>query len=197
MRGGSLSVSLVSLPSLLSLVSRSALLVCPVLAVIEAGARTLQASGGIWTTHFKNFQPLRLQSIVDYFIDFVTIIVVAVPGELRCHGACSTMCGADRAVLAEGLPLAVTISLAYSVQKMQKDQNLVRVMAACETMGGATNICSDKTGTLTQNLMTVTEGYFQGQPYANRLPTQVPRASPCFPRADLRAALTSRMVWPG
>mmetsp|Transcript_17025 Transcript_17025/g.41167 ORF Transcript_17025/g.41167 Transcript_17025/m.41167 type:complete len:1074 (+) Transcript_17025:256-3477(+) len=109
------------------------------------------ASGGIWTTHFKNFQPLRLQSIVDYFIDFVTIIVVAVP---------------------EGLPLAVTISLAYSVQKMQKDQNLVRVMAACETMGGATNICSDKTGTLTQNLMTVTEGYFQGQPYANRLPTQ-------------------------
>jgi len=72
----------------------------------------------------------------------------------------------------EGLPLAVTISLAYSVQKMQKDKNLVRIMAACETMGGATNICSDKTGTLTENLMTVTEGYFQGQPYSNRLPTQ-------------------------
>jgi P-type E1-E2 ATPase len=51
----------------------------------------------------------------------------------------------------EGLPLAVTIALAYSVKKMQSDKNLVRVMAACETMGGCTNICSDKTGTLTQN----------------------------------------------
>mmetsp|Transcript_46065 Transcript_46065/g.109063 ORF Transcript_46065/g.109063 Transcript_46065/m.109063 type:complete len:1060 (+) Transcript_46065:180-3359(+) len=110
-----------------------------------------ETAGKIWTTHFKNFQPLRLQSIVEFFIDFVTIIVVAVP---------------------EGLPLAVTISLAYSVQKMQKDQNLVRIMAACETMGGATNICSDKTGTLTENLMTVTEGYFQGQPYSGRLPAQ-------------------------
>ncbi len=63
----------------------------------------------------------------------------------------------------EGLPLAVTISLAYSVKRMQSDMNLVRVMAACETMGGATNICSDKTGTLTQNLMTVNEGYMGGK----------------------------------
>ncbi len=63
----------------------------------------------------------------------------------------------------EGLPLAVTISLAYSVQRMQADHNLVRHMAACETMGGATNICSDKTGTLTENLMTVTQGYFAGR----------------------------------
>lgn len=46
----------------------------------------------------------------------------------------------------EGLPLAVTISLAYSMFKMMKDNNLVRHLAACETMGGATNICSDKTG---------------------------------------------------
>ncbi len=63
----------------------------------------------------------------------------------------------------EGLPLAVTISLAYSVQRMQADNNLVRHMAACETMGGATNICSDKTGTLTENLMTVTQGFFAGR----------------------------------
>jgi P-type Ca2+ transporter type 2C len=63
----------------------------------------------------------------------------------------------------EGLPLAVTISLAYSVQRMQTDNNLVRVMAACETMGGATNICSDKTGTLTENLMTVAQGFFAGR----------------------------------
>lgn len=56
----------------------------------------------------------------------------------------------------EGLPLAVTLSLAFSVKKMLVDQNLVRKMEACETMGGANNICSDKTGTLTKNQMTLT-----------------------------------------
>ena len=65
----------------------------------------------------------------------VTIVVVAVP---------------------EGLPLAVMISLAYSVRKMLKDQNFVKRLASCEIMGGANNICSDKTGTLTLNKMTVT-----------------------------------------
>lgn len=64
----------------------------------------------------------------------VTVIVVAIP---------------------EGLPLAVTISLAYSVGKMYKENNLVRRLHASETMGGANEICSDKTGTLTQNKMTV------------------------------------------
>jgi P-type E1-E2 ATPase len=63
--------------------------------------------------------------VVSFIIVAVTIIVVAVP---------------------EGLPLAVTISLAFSVIKMSAEQNLVRHLAACETMGGATNICSDKTG---------------------------------------------------
>ena len=76
-----------------------------------------------------------------FFIFAVTIIVVAVP---------------------EGLPLAVTISLAYSMGQMMKDNNFVRVLAACETMGGATAICSDKTGTLTENRMTVVEGWFAG-----------------------------------
>ncbi len=71
---------------------------------------------------------------LEFFIFAVTIVVVAVP---------------------EGLPLAVTISLAYSMNKMVKDNNFVRVLAACETMGGATAICSDKTGTLTENKMTV------------------------------------------
>eukprot|EP00300_Choanocystis_sp_HF-7_P021906 c21009_g1_i1.p1 GENE.c21009_g1_i1~~c21009_g1_i1.p1 ORF type:complete len:1007 (+),score=241.13 c21009_g1_i1:83-3103(+) len=79
----------------------------------------------------------ELKILLDYLILAITIVVVAVP---------------------EGLPLAVTISLAYSMTKMMKDQNLVRKLAACETMGGATNICSDKTGTLTENRMTVTEG---------------------------------------
>lgn len=79
---------------------------------------------------------------VQFFLFAITIIVVAVP---------------------EGLPLAVTISLAYSMKKMMKDNNFVRVLAACETMGGATAICSDKTGTLTQNRMTVVEGWFSGK----------------------------------
>ena len=82
---------------------------------------------------------------LDFFIFAVTIVVVAVP---------------------EGLPLAVTISLAYSMGKMMKDNNFVRVLAACETMGGATAICSDKTGTLTENRMTVVEGNFCGVNYS-------------------------------
>lgn len=76
-----------------------------------------------------------LKKFVEYIIISVSLIVMAVP---------------------EGLPLAVTISLAYSVGKMKDENNLVRFLAACETMGGANNICSDKTGTLTKNQMTVT-----------------------------------------
>lgn len=82
----------------------------------------------------KSWAWSELGTIVQYLISAITIVVVAVP---------------------EGLPLAVTISLAYSMMKMMKDQNLVRHLEACETMGGATNICSDKTGTLTENRMTV------------------------------------------
>lgn len=66
----------------------------------------------------------------------VTLVVVAVP---------------------EGLPMAVTLSLAYSMRRMLKTNNLVRKMHACETMGATTVICTDKTGTLTQNLMSVDE----------------------------------------
>jgi len=84
----------------------------------------------------------ELGIIVNYIITAITIIVVAVP---------------------EGLPLAVTLSLAYSMMRMMKDQNLVRHLAACETMGGATNICSDKTGTLTQNIMTVVKVQINGE----------------------------------
>lgn len=57
----------------------------------------------------------------------------------------------------EGLPLAVMISLAYSVKKMLVDQNFVKRLTSCEIMGGANNICSDKTGTLTKNIMTWTQ----------------------------------------
>ncbi|XP_071753885.1 plasma membrane calcium-transporting ATPase 2 isoform X6 [Centroberyx gerrardi] len=82
--------------------------------------------------------PVYIQYFVKFFIIGVTVLVVAVP---------------------EGLPLAVTISLAYSVKKMMKDNNLVRHLDACETMGNATAICSDKTGTLTTNRMTAVQCY--------------------------------------
>ena len=78
--------------------------------------------------------------IVENFIVAITIIVVAIP---------------------EGLPLAVTIALAYSVGKMKDENNLVRYLQACETMGGVNNICTDKTGTLTKNLMTVTKVFIE------------------------------------
>jgi Ca2+-transporting ATPase len=92
------------------------------------------------------------EHVLKAFIMGVTIVVVAVP---------------------EGLPLAVTLSLAYSTQKMMHDMNLIRVLAACETMGNATNICSDKTGTLTQNRMTVVEAYLMGEYYDARELSQV------------------------
>ena len=82
-------------------------------------------------------------SFVSYLLQTimiaVTLIVVAVP---------------------EGLPMAVTLSLAYSMRRMLKTNNLVRKMHACETMGTTTVICTDKTGTLTQNQMRVYETYF-------------------------------------
>ncbi|KAI8806543.1 hypothetical protein BJ742DRAFT_680028, partial [Cladochytrium replicatum] len=78
-----------------------------------------------------------VKDMLDVIISGVTLIVVAVP---------------------EGLPLAVTLSLAYATIRMLKDQNLVRHLMACETMGNATTICSDKTGTLTLNRMTVVAG---------------------------------------
>ena len=62
----------------------------------------------------------------------------------------------------EGLPLAVMISLAYSVKKMLADQNFVKRLSSCEIMGGANNICSDKTGTLTKNQMTWTQIWVGG-----------------------------------
>lgn len=76
----------------------------------------------------------QYKHMVDFLILGLTVLVVAIP---------------------EGLPLAVTISLAYSVNKMQKENNLVKRFHACETMGGANMICSDKTGTLTTNQMTI------------------------------------------
>uniref|UniRef100_A0A8C1V0M7 Calcium-transporting ATPase n=1 Tax=Cyprinus carpio TaxID=7962 RepID=A0A8C1V0M7_CYPCA len=100
---------------------------------------TFVIQGMTWLTECT---PIYVQYFVKFFIIGVTVLVVAVP---------------------EGLPLAVTISLAYSVKKMMKDNNLVRHLDACETMGNATAICSDKTGTLTTNRMTVVQIYIGDQ----------------------------------
>ncbi|KAJ1837142.1 plasma membrane calcium, partial [Coemansia sp. RSA 2703] len=72
----------------------------------------------------------------------------------------------------EGLPMAVTIALAYATTKMLKDGNLVRQLAACETMGGATVVCTDKTGTLTQNKMTVVRGFIAEREMRSRSDAQ-------------------------
>ncbi|KAI6694212.1 hypothetical protein NL676_021922, partial [Syzygium grande] len=77
-----------------------------------------------------------VDSVVKIIAAAVTIVVVAIP---------------------EGLPLAVTLTLAYSMKRMMADQAMVRKLSACETMGSATTICTDKTGTLTMNQMKVTK----------------------------------------
>lgn len=91
------------------------------------------------TFDWLSFGAYMLQSVMIA----VTLVVVAVP---------------------EGLPMAVTLSLAYSMRRMLKTNNLVRKMHACETMGATTVICTDKTGTLTQNQMQVYKTNFFGEP---------------------------------
>ena len=103
---------------------------------------TFLIEGKSWNFNYLN-------NFVQFFIVGITVIVVAVP---------------------EGLPLAVTMSLAYAVRKMTKDNNLVRHLDACETMGNATTICSDKTGTLTTNRMTVVQSYICDTRFVNEVP---------------------------
>ena len=97
--------------------------------------------------YFVNTPEFEWVHFLAYFLQTlmvaVTLVVVAVP---------------------EGLPMAVTLSLAYSMRRMLKTNNLVRKMHACETMGATTVICTDKTGTLTQNQMQVYKTNFFGKP---------------------------------
>ncbi len=97
---------------------------------------------GLW--NYENMSLIDISSeVLANFMIAVTLIVVSVP---------------------EGLPMSVTLSLALSMNRMLKTNNLVRKMHACETMGAATVICTDKTGTLTQNRMQVHETNFFGLP---------------------------------
>eukprot|EP01065_Artemidia_motanka_P047011 TRINITY_DN7259_c0_g1_i2.p1 TRINITY_DN7259_c0_g1~~TRINITY_DN7259_c0_g1_i2.p1 ORF type:complete len:1236 (+),score=253.18 TRINITY_DN7259_c0_g1_i2:130-3837(+) len=111
------------------------------LGIVVAGLLflTLTVASAAKASYYGDSYDFKL--ILDFAIVAVAIIVVAVP---------------------EGLPLSVTIALAFSMGAMQKENNLVRSLAACETMGAATNICSDKTGTLTTNNMTQVESHVGG-----------------------------------
>ena len=104
-------------------------------AVLLLFVLTIRFIAGLGSNN--NSSAFKAQQWLDVLIVAVTVIVVAVP---------------------EGLPLAVTLALAFATTRMLKENNLVRVLRACETMGNATTICSDKTGTLTQNKMTVVAG---------------------------------------
>ncbi len=113
---------------------------------ISYGIAALIVVGRIFL-YFQGDAPFDWLPFLGYLLQTlmvaVTLVVVAVP---------------------EGLPMAVTLSLAYSMRRMLKTNNLVRKMHACETMGATTVICTDKTGTLTQNQMQVYKTNFFGNP---------------------------------
>jgi Ca2+-transporting ATPase len=115
--------------------------------------------------------------LLNAFVIMVIIIVVAVP---------------------EGLPMSVTVSLALAMRKMTRANSLVRQLVACETIGSATVICSDKTGTLTQNKMQVVRLHFDGQSFERGSPGWIKLESPDWLRDStpkgfivLNAALNS------
>lgn len=126
-----LQVKLTKLAAEIGYVGSAIAILTVVVLVVQFCIKEFLINGKNWHGFYYNY-------FVHFFIIGVTVLVVAIP---------------------EGLPLAVTISLAYSVKKMMKDNNLVRHLDACETMGNATIICSDKTGTLTTNRMTVVQIY--------------------------------------
>ncbi|MDR1562211.1 MAG: calcium-translocating P-type ATPase, PMCA-type [Dysgonamonadaceae bacterium] len=124
------------LDGLANLITKSSYAIA-VLIVIGRLIQYFAGAGGLDVTDWVHFGSYVLQTIMIA----VTVIVVAVP---------------------EGLPMSVTLSLALSMKRMLSTNNLVRRMHACETMGAATVICTDKTGTLTQNQMKIYETKFYG-----------------------------------
>ncbi|XWS64693.1 hypothetical protein CRYUN_Cryun05aG0025200 [Craigia yunnanensis] len=113
-----------------------AILVLAVLLIRYFTGNTKDDKGNIEYIRGKTKLGSIMNSVVDIMSVAITIVVVAIP---------------------EGLPLAVTLTLAYSMKQMMADHAMVRKLSACETMGSATTICTDKTGTLTLNEMKVTE----------------------------------------
>jgi Ca2+-transporting ATPase len=113
-----------------------------------------------WPTTGQQFLNVASE-LLGYFVTMVIIIVVAVP---------------------EGLPMSVTVSLALAMQKMTRANSLVRQLVACETIGSATVICSDKTGTLTQNKMQVDRLFFDGHVFD--------RGTPDWPKPE------AHLPWP-
>lgn len=127
---------------------------------------------------FEDFS--RIKCILTILIFFIVFTAMAVgifqylnPGEnisvLLAYTMQTLMIAVTLIVVAvpEGLPMAVTLSLAYSMRKMLNTNNLVRKMHACETMGATTVICTDKTGTLTQNQMKIYQTNFYSLPNQN------------------------------
>lgn len=123
---------------------------------------------------FPSYRPQTciavLAAFFAIFIGMVIAIAHAISGpadmsELLAYTLQTIMIAVTLIVVAvpEGLPMAITLSLAYSMRRMLKTNNLVRKMHACETMGATTVICTDKTGTLTQNRMQVKESVFASQ----------------------------------
>ncbi|TNN06898.1 Plasma membrane calcium-transporting ATPase 2, partial [Schistosoma japonicum] len=177
-RKKTLSLLQVKLTGLASLIGQLGTIVASltvVILIIKFSVNTFYYNKEQWDTgrHLRQF--------VQFVIIGVTVLVVAVP---------------------EGLPLAVTISLAYSVKKMMKDNNLVRHLDACETMGNATAICSDKTGTLTTNRMTVVQCFFGGK--LTRNVDELPKLKDLNHRighrfvhgVSINSSYTSRVIFP-
>jgi Ca2+-transporting ATPase len=128
------------------------------------------------TVKFKGWsKPQCVAAIVGFFVLFFAVVIgvfytitphadSAMWSTLLAHTLRTLMVAVTLIVVAvpEGLPMAVTLSLAYSMSRMLKTNNLVRKMHACETMGATTVICTDKTGTLTQNQMQIYRTNFFG-----------------------------------
>jgi Ca2+-transporting ATPase len=120
------------LATLASTISRIGYVAAGLIFLAQLGRGVMR--GNVYWPHSGADAILVAGELLDYFVTMVIVIVVAVP---------------------EGLPMSVTVSLALAMRKMTRANSLVRQLVACETIGSATVICSDKTGTLTQNKMQV------------------------------------------
>ena len=141
------------LTAIINKVGTTAAVLIFVALVVETAVRAFLLKETLTTVDGQafvfGFNAPTIDEFVRFFIVAVTIVVVAVP---------------------EGLPMAVNLSLAYSMRKIMQDKNLVRKMMATETIGSANVICSDKTGTLTQNKMTVVHLYLAGERFSGDHP---------------------------